>query len=93
MPRTTLKDRQRKSRIREREQRQYARRLRKLDQITDEQIATLKKIKAAEAKNKPIKTDDVPDWAELREMGTVKTQEGNLVLTSVGAQVVSQQGG
>jgi len=93
MPRTTQKDRERKSRIREREQRLLALRLRKLDQITDEQIATLKKIKAAEAKTKPVKTDDVPDWRALREMGTVREQEGILVLTSIGTQVVSQQGG
>jgi hypothetical protein len=93
MPRTTLKDRERKSRIREREQRQLARRLRNLDEITDEQIATLKKIKAAEAKTKPIKISDVPDWMALREMGAVREQEGIIVLTSIGTQVVSQKEG
>ena len=92
MPRTTLNDRARKARIREREYRLAARRLRKLDAITDAQIATLKKIKAAEGSNKPVKAAAVADWLDLREMGAVKEQDGNLVLTAVGAQVASHEG-
>ncbi len=49
MARTTHRDRARKSRVREHEYRQAALRMRKLNDITDAQIATLKKIKAAEA--------------------------------------------
>ncbi len=92
MPRTTLNDRARKARIREREFRLAARRLRKLDAITDEQIATLKKIKAAETTNKPIKASAIADWRELREMGAVKEQDGILSLTATGARVASHEG-
>jgi hypothetical protein len=88
-----MNDRARKARIREREFRAEARRLRKLDAITDEQIATLKKIKAAEAANKPVKASTIPDWRELREMGAVKEQDGILVLTAIGAKVASSHEG
>ena len=93
MARTTMNDRARKARIREREFRQQMTRLRKLDNITDEQIAALKKIKAAEAKGKPVKATSVGDWMALREMGAVKEQDGNLVLTSIGAQVAASDEG
>ena len=92
MPHTTLNDRARKARIREREYRAAARRLRKLDAITDAQLDTLKKIKAAEGSKKSVKASAVADWLELREMGAVKEQDGNLVLTSIGAQVASHEG-
>ncbi len=90
MARTTLNDRARKARIREREYRQLAMRIRKLDAITDEQVATLRKIKAAEVKHKPVKASTIPDWRELREMGAVKEQDGVLTLTSVGAEVAGE---
>jgi hypothetical protein len=93
MARTTIDDRARKARIREREYRQQMARIRKLDNITDEQIAVLRKIKAAEAKGKPIKASSVEDWRALREMGAVKEQDGSLVLTSVGAQVAASKEG
>ena len=91
MTRNTVGDRARKARIREREYRQAAARLRKLDNITDEQLDELKKIKAAEVKNKPLKSSSIEDWKELHAMGVVKEQEGTLILTSTGAQVVSSQ--
>ena len=91
MTRNTVADRARKSRIREREYRQMSAKLRKLDNITDEQLATLQKIKAAEVKDKPMKATAVADWNELKAMGVVKEQDGVLVLTSIGAQVVSSQ--
>ncbi len=91
MARTTLRDRARKSRVREREQRQMAMRLWKLNNITEVQLATLQKIKASEATSKPVKAKSVADWQELREMGAVREQDGILVLTSLGAQVASQE--
>ena len=90
MARTTLRDRAHKSRIREREFRQAALRMRKLENISDAQLATLKKIKAAEASQKPVPSKSVADWQDLRDMGAVREQDGVLVLTSVGAQVASQ---
>jgi hypothetical protein len=91
MPHTTLGDRARKSRIREREYRQQAMRLRKLEHITEAQIAVLKKIKATEGKKRLIKASSVEDWHELREMGVVKEQDGVLVLTALGTRVVTQE--
>ncbi len=93
MARTTMDDRARKARIREREYRQQTMRLRKLDNITDEQIAVLRKIRTAEAKGKPIKSSSVEDWRALREMGAVKEQDGNLVLTDIGVQVAASPEG
>lgn len=89
MPRTTLDDRARKSRIREREQRQLAQKLKKLDEITDDQIKVLQKIKTAEAKGSTVKADSIADWKELKAMGAVREQDGALFLTSIGAQVVA----
>ena len=91
MARTTLNDLARKARIREREYRQMTMKLRKLDNITEEQLATLKKIKAAEVKNKPLKSASVENWQDLRAMGAVRENEGNLILSSIGAQVVSSE--
>jgi hypothetical protein len=91
MARTTLDDRARKSRIRERESRNMATALRKLDDITDEQIAILQTIKAAEATNTPVMASTIPDWRELRAMGAVREQDGVLVLSMIGNQVVSEQ--
>jgi len=89
MHHNTIADRARKTRIREREQRRMAAQLRKLDNITDAQLDTLKKIKAGEVKEKPIKASSVADWKELHAMGVVREQEGALLLTSIGAQVVA----
>jgi hypothetical protein len=91
MARTTLDNRARKSRIRERESRNMATALRKLDNITDEQLATLQRIKAAEATNTPVMASTIADWRELRAMGAVREQDGVLVLSSIGNQVVSEQ--
>ena len=89
MARTTLRDKNRKARIREREHRQMQTSLRMLDNITDDQIAAIKKIKAAEAKGKPVKATSIENWEELRTMGVVKEQDGALVLTANGATVAA----
>jgi len=91
MARTTFDDRARKSRIREREARAAALKMRKLDAINEGQIKTLKKIKAAEASGKDVKADSIADWHDLRAMGTVVEHDGVLTLTSIGAQVVSAE--
>ena len=91
MPHTTLGDRARKSRIREREFRLQAMRLRKLENITEAQIAILKKIKATEGKKRLIKASAVEDWRELRSMGVLKEQDGTLVLTTLGARIATQE--
>ncbi|MEP7287826.1 MAG: hypothetical protein ABI947_18885, partial [Chloroflexota bacterium] len=91
MHHNTVADRARKARVRENEYRRLATRQRRLDTITDEQIGDLKKIKAAEAKEKPLNTTAVSDWRLLRDMGVVKEYDGALVLTTTGVQVVTAQ--
>lgn len=92
MTRDTISDRAHKSRIREREARQRMMQLRKLDNITDAQIAVLKQIKASELTGKPVTAASIPDWKDLHAMGAVREKEGVLILTSIGAQVASQEG-
>jgi len=89
MARTTMKDRARKARIREREFRAASRQMRKLDNITDAQIETLKQLKTAEASGKPVNVSSIANWEELHAMGTVKEHEGILILTSTGAKVAA----
>ncbi len=90
MARTTHRDRARKSRVREHEKRLMDQRMRKLENITEAQLASLKKIKASEASQKPVKATSVADWRDLKDMGAVREQDGVLVLTSLGAQVATQ---
>ena len=58
---------------------------------TSQLRATLKKIKAAEATGKPVKASTIPDWRALREMGTVKESDGDLMLSSIGATVATSE--
>ena len=92
---TTLNDRARKARIREREYRQDLQKFRKLEAITPAQIKVLKKISEAETAGAPIKVTDMPDWRELRAMGVVreKIEKPNrfIVLTALGAQVATEE--
>lgn len=94
-PHTTLSDRARKARIREREYRQEALKFRKLESITPEQIKLLKKISEAETAGAPMKTTDLSNWRDLRAMGVVreKTEKPNhfVVLTALGAQVATEE--
>ncbi len=94
-PRTTLGDRARKARIREREYREEMQKFRKLESITPEQKALLKQISEAEVSGMPMKTTDLPNWRELRAMGIVreKVEKPNhfVILTALGAQVATEQ--
>ena len=87
-PRTTLKDRSRKARVRENEYRRKMMQLRKLDEISDAQIATLGKIKAAEVKGKPLTTADLADWKDFQAMGVIREKDGVIILSSAGTTVV-----
>lgn len=94
-PHTTLSDRARKSRIREREYRQETRKFRKLESITPEQIKLLKQIGEAETAGAPMKTTDLANWRELRAMGVVreKVEKPNrfVILTALGAEVATEE--
>ena len=88
-PRTTFRDVNRKNRVRENEFRRKRLQLRKLDEITDAQIATLGKIKAAEVKGKPLTTADIADWKDFQAMGVIREKDGIIILSSAGNVVIS----
>src|SRR5262249_17871646 len=93
-PRTTLGDRARKARIREREYRQELRKFRKLESITPEQKSLLKKISEAQAGGTPMKTSDLPNWRDLRAMGVVREKVEKsihlVILTALGVEVATE---
>lgn len=91
MPRTTLNDRARKQRIRAREYNKLRRQMIKLESITDAQIATLKKIEAVMEKGQLPTTQDIPDWEALREMGVIRLAGDQVILTSVGGDVLDAE--
>ena len=95
-PRTTLGDRARKARIREREYRHEIQKFKKLESITTKQVNLLKKIGDAETAGAPLTTADVADWRVLRSMGVVreKVQKPNrlVILTALGTQVLVDKG-
>lgn len=91
MPRTTLNDRTRKQRIRAREYNKLRRQMIKLESITDAQIAILKKIEAVMEKGQLPTTQDIPDWEALREMGVIRLDGDQVILTSVGGDVLDAE--
>jgi hypothetical protein len=91
MPRTTLNDRARKARIREREGRALREQIEKLENISPDQLATLRKIEAAMNKGDFPTTEQIPNWRELRGMGVVRMREGRVILTAVGGDVLDAE--
>jgi len=86
MPRTTLNDRARKARIREREIRRLRLRLAKLEQISPEQLQALQSVAAAAERNAPLAAETVPHADDLRKMGVVRVVDGKLVLSQLGRE-------
>ena len=86
MPRTTLNDRARKARIREREIRRLRLQLAKLEQISPEQLQALQSVAAAAERNAPLAVEAVPHADDLRKMGVVRVVDGKLVLSQLGRE-------
>jgi hypothetical protein len=91
MPRTTIANRLRKSRIRQREVSRLRRQIENLDAITDAQIATLKKLQKAMEKGAPLQVASLADWQDLHAMGVVREVDGAAILTSVGVDVLEAE--
>jgi hypothetical protein len=89
MPRTTLDDRARKSRIREREHRKLIHQISQAENMSAEQKSTLQSILAGTARNEPVKVTAVANWRELRQMGVVREKDGVLMLTTLGTTAIS----
>lgn len=88
MPRTTLNDRQRKARIREREDLALYIQLQKIENITPEQIKLLRKIEKAQSSEKPLQADKIAELPALREMGVVRESEGGVLVSALGREVL-----
>lgn len=93
MPRTTLNDRARKSRIRERELMQLRRYELKLNALGDaefkELCATLEKLDKAETDDKPFTVETFPQWKELSKLGVAfKTRDGKVLVSSIGRDIM-----
>lgn len=84
MPRTTLNDRARKARIREREQRRLRLQLAKLENISQAQLQALQSVAAAAERNAPLAVEAVAHADDLRKMGVVRIVDGKLVLSQLG---------
>jgi hypothetical protein len=89
--RKTIEDRKRKSRINEREYRRLLRFSAQLDKMTEEQDALLKQLVTKQEAGETIAVADVPSFLELREMGVVKMQGGNVVVTALGYEVATYE--
>lgn len=91
MPRTTIGDRARKARIRQRELSRLRKQLQKLEGITAAQIKALRKVQQAMEAGDPLQATAVADWRDLREMGVVREFDGLLVLTAIGSDVLDSE--
>ncbi len=85
MPRTTLNDRARKARIREREVRRLRAQLSLLEQISPAQLQALQQAADAAEKGAPLSADS-PYAADLIKMGVLRADEGKLILTKLGRE-------
>ncbi|HRE46101.1 MAG TPA: hypothetical protein PLD47_00110 [Aggregatilineales bacterium] len=91
MPRTTLKDKARKNRIRAHEYNKMRRQLILIEAITPEQIKTLQKVESIMEKGDFPTVAQVPGWEALREMGVIRLVEEKVILTSLGGDVLEAE--
>ena len=95
MPRTTIDNRARKARIRERELRKLQRQLDLIDALTEEQfselVATLRKIEEGMKSGRLLKATAVSNWRDLRSMGLVREVDGEIVLSAMGGDVLDSE--
>ncbi|MFQ3534801.1 MAG: hypothetical protein SNJ58_02900 [Aggregatilineales bacterium] len=85
MPRTTLNDRARKARIREREVRRLRAQLALLEHITPAQLQALQQAVEAAERGTPLLADS-PYANDLVKMGVLRVAEGRLIPTKLGRE-------
>ncbi|GAB4545829.1 MAG: hypothetical protein OHK0023_04720 [Anaerolineae bacterium] len=94
MPRTTIKDRMRKNRIREREWRLKQQYMLAIDKLTEEEFKrvmdTLIKINEKAENGAPQAANQVANAAQLLSLGLVRQTEGKLIPTEIGRQALMQ---
>lgn len=94
MPRTTIKDRMRKNRIREREWRRKQQYMLAIDKLTEAEFKVvmdaLIKINEKAEDGAPMAASKVANAAQLMSLGLVRETEGKLVPTEIGRQALMQ---
>lgn len=89
-PHNVLRDRKRKIRLADREYRNLYQQIRQIENMSDEQKASLTKLVAAEARGQVLMKEELGNWRELRTMGVVRENEGKLSLTLMGRETAAQ---
>lgn len=87
--RHTLKDRARKIRIHKAEYYALRKQIHRLENITEAERNALKKMVVMSARGEMVTTATIPLWRSLREMGTVRENDGTLTLTALGAEIAA----
>jgi hypothetical protein len=87
----TQRNKARKMRIRENEYRRMVQRIRKIEAMTDEHKAAIKKLMIANARGEMVSASNMSNWRDLREMGILREAEGKLTLTAIGMQVAADE--
>jgi hypothetical protein len=89
MPRTTINDRARKARIREREARRLRARINQIDVMPDAQMQALQQVVEAAEKGAPLAAESVAAAADLLRMGVIRNVDGKLVPSQLGKEVLA----
>ncbi len=89
MPRTTINDRARKARIRQREARRLRVQLNQIDAMPAAHMQALQQVAEAAEKGAPLTAEGVAYAADLLKMGVVRTIDGKLVPSLLGREVLA----
>ncbi|MBX3085855.1 MAG: hypothetical protein KF716_29735 [Anaerolineae bacterium] len=87
----TRKNIARKARINEKQRRTVLRQISKIEAMTADHKAAIKKLLVASARGEVVTANSLPNWRELREMGAVREKDGALALTAVGHEIASEK--
>jgi hypothetical protein len=91
MRQNTRRNIARKARINEKQRRTLLHQISKIEAMTAEHKAAIKKLVAASAKGEIVTATNLPNWRELNEMGAVREKDGALALTAIGLEIASEK--
>ncbi|MCE7948783.1 MAG: hypothetical protein DYG88_15280 [Chloroflexi bacterium CFX4] len=89
MPRTTINDRARKARIRDREARRMRARINQIDAMPAAHMQALQQVAEAAEKGAPLAAESVAAAPALLNMGVIRNVEGKLVPSLLGKEVLA----
>lgn len=87
----TRKNIARKARINEKQRRTVLRQIAKIESMTPEHKAAIKKLLMASAHGEVVNANSLPNWQQLKEMGAVREKDGALALTAVGLEIAAEK--